>query len=48
MKTGDICPHCGILLLKKIKGKKPHTIDYLQCPYCNSIFECAIENNKPK
>ena len=38
MKAGDICPECGILVLVVVKGKKPHKIDYLQCPYCNSTF----------
>ena len=37
-KVGDICPHCGIHLLKVVKGTKPHDIDYLQCGYCDSTF----------
>ena len=44
MKAGDICPKCGIHLLKVVKGRKPRTIDHLQCSYCDSTF--VIEDDK--
>ena len=37
-KAGDICPHCGIHLLKEIKSSGPNEPDYLHCTYCNSTF----------
>jgi len=37
-KAKDVCPKCGILLLKVVKGSKPKEPDYLQCSYCDSTF----------
>lgn len=38
MNEGDLCTYCEEDNVKLCKGSKPHTIDHLICPNCDSTF----------
>lgn len=44
VKAGDVCPHCRVGLLEKVKEDQPWYEAHLQCPKCDSTYN--IEDKK--